>query len=174
MEKPIKIALLGISVSVVVALGGYLAFQYSKIKISDLVINCQSESKLDSVAVEMWRSENHISGLARMGTVDDYAEWIVANKERKGSAEFEDVARAYILLRDGPRVCDPLILQNSLDESKFNSVQAQIVGVMRDGMQWKGNSLIFASAIALFSIIPYFWYFILRRIREVRDAVVGK
>lgn len=109
-----------------------------------------------------------------MATVDDYAQWIVANKEQKGTSEFEDVARAYKTLRDGPLVCDPVSLQYPRIELRLTPIQDQILESQRGGNSWLEGTLTLAIVVTLISTIPYLWYFLLRRVREVRDAVVGK
>jgi hypothetical protein len=174
MEKPTKIALVGIAIGGVTAATGYIGLEYSKRRIANLVTACASESKQESVAVELWRNEDRIPGLGRMATVDDYAQWIVANKERKGTSEFEAVARAYKTLRDGPLVCDPVSLQYRRSELRLTAVQDKILEAQRGSNSWLERTLTLAIVVTLMSAIPYIWYFLLRRVREVRDAVVGK
>ena len=174
MEKPTTLALVGIVTGAVIATGGYIGLERSKARVSELVIDCQNENKRESIAVDAWRRENHVLGLTRMSNVEEYAAWIVANKEKKGTSDFEAVAKAYKMLRDGPLVCDPGALQQSQNESNMTGVKNKIVETQREGTSWFEGGLTLAGIVTLFAAIPYIWHFFLRRAREVRDAVAGK
>ncbi|HWW07604.1 hypothetical protein [Collimonas sp.] len=72
-----------------------------------------------------------------------------------------------------PLVCDPKVL-SQLVENDAVGIQKQIV----ESVSTAGNIFNGAKIIALFVFLlfgsPYAWYFLLRRIRELRDAVAGK
>jgi hypothetical protein len=70
-------------------------------------------------------------------------------------------------------VCDPNILTKLVGDDDAG-IQKQIV----ESLSTSGRSFNDAKVIALFVFLlfssPYAWYFLLRRLREVRDAVTGK
>lgn len=74
---------------------------------------------------------------------------------------------------DFQMLCDPLELF-PLDE-RVIGVQKELVEAVKardvsNTHHWYSAAIFFALALA----IPYLWYFLLRRLREVRDAVTGR
>ncbi|HCZ49680.1 MAG TPA: hypothetical protein DCZ11_11825, partial [Gammaproteobacteria bacterium] len=60
-----------------------------------------------------------------MATARDYAEWIVANKDKKGTPEFEKVSQAYALAKAKGAITAPL----GPDSQAANIVRATGSGV---------------------------------------------
>lgn len=75
----------------------------------------------------------------------------------------------------GVLVCDPMELYLS-DSSKTLAVgvQAKIVAAQKDVLESQDWFLPVAIALLAISALPWFWYFLLRRIRELRDAILEK
>ncbi len=69
-------------------------------------------------------------------------------------------------------LCDAESLVNSSGTSK--GVQAQIVQAQHDVWSSKEWPYVLAFLVFLLSAVPWVWYFLLRRIRELKDAIVGK
>jgi hypothetical protein len=71
-------------------------------------------------------------------------------------------------------ICDPEELEGV--EVKGEGVQAKLVSTYRDLHREESSSRFFlvAAAIMGVSALPWLWYFLLRRIRELRDVIVGK
>lgn len=70
-------------------------------------------------------------------------------------------------------ICDPNVLGHM--ESPSVGIQAQISQTQHD--VWKSLNYDYnyiAPYILLISAIPWLWYFLLRRVRELRDAITGK
>lgn len=174
MENPTKILLAGIATGAVIVATGYIGLERSKSRVFELTNQCQTESKRESETIEAWRSKSLVPGLPHLSSIDTYAQWIVANKEKKGTPEFEAVARAYKMLRDGQQACDFDTLQQLQSESRLTGLQAEIFEARRGGESWLESALTFASIVTLLSAVPCAWYFLLRRVRELRDAVCGK
>ena len=62
-----------------------------------------------------------------------------------------------------------------LDRSSPNvGVQAEIVTTQRAIWRWERWPYAAATLVALLSGLPWAWYFLLRRIRELRDVIAGK
>ena len=174
MESPTKFLIAGIATGAVISVIGYVGLERSKNHVSDLVLQCQAEGRHESEAIEAWRSKNLIAELPPRSGAEAYAQWIVTNKEKKGTPEFEAVAKAYVMLRSGPQTCDFAKLQQLQIESPLTRLQTEILESRHKGESWLDNALTLAGIIALLSAVPYAWYFLLRRIREVREAVAGK
>jgi len=49
-----------------------------------------------------------------------------------------------------------------------------MIDYQRQGERWLEQATVIAIGVLVLSAIPYAWYFLLRRIRELRDAIVGK
>lgn len=68
-------------------------------------------------------------------------------------------------------VCEPELLSGSLPAG---DIQSQIVDARHQERAWIKNTINLAIGILIICAIPYAWYFFLRRVRELRNAVVGK
>jgi hypothetical protein len=67
--------------------------------------------------------------------------------------------------------CDPGELAGSNDST---GIRGDLAAAERDRQGWVSRASWSALAIAVLSSVPWFWYFFLRRIRELREAIVGK
>ncbi len=75
----------------------------------------------------------------------------------------------------GVLICDPMDLY--LSESSKNlhvGIQAKVVAAQKDVLRSEDWVLPVAIALLAISALPWFWYFLLRRIRELRDAILRK
>lgn len=72
-------------------------------------------------------------------------------------------------------VCDPKDLSRSRsDKNPLVGVQAELAkvqGQLSDSGEWP---LLIALFVVVVSALPWAWYFLLRRIRELRDTIVGR
>jgi hypothetical protein len=68
-------------------------------------------------------------------------------------------------------LCDPVELARSGDHA---GIQGQLAEAELDALRWAHWPLIACIAIQIACCIPWVWYFFLRRIRELREAIVGK
>lgn len=77
-----------------------------------------------------------------------------------------------------PRVtllCDANELARLETDSKPTpGVQGQVISAYKAAQESRDWPLFLAAAIALISAMPWGWYFFLRRVSELRDAIVGK
>jgi len=71
----------------------------------------------------------------------------------------------------GKPQCDPVELARS---SGRVGIQGQLAAAERDVLEWGNWPLIACIGIPLTCSLPWLWYFFLRRIRELREAIVGK
>lgn len=61
-----------------------------------------------------------------------------------------------------------------LEQGGLQGIQAEIVATQRQTSVSEYWTYIGALAVFLLSAIPWLWYFLLRRIRELREAILGK
>ena len=74
----------------------------------------------------------------------------------------------------GKLACDPMELVNSTGANNTSGTQGQLVAAQRkalDSTQWPS---FLGTAIACFLAIPSAWYFLLRRLKEIREALSGQ
>jgi hypothetical protein len=130
MDRQTKYLWMGITLAVLVLLGGYLTSIYDNSQLSSLVEKCKTET----------------------------------TKSPKGP---------WLEYQKAPLVCDPDTL-SKLGVDDVVGIQKQIV----ESLSTSGRTFNDARVIALFIFLlfglPYAWYFLLRRIRELRDAFAGK
>ena len=174
MQKPTKALLVGLAVGSAVVSAGYVDSLRSKSRMSDLINQCQIENKKESEAIEIWRNKELITGLPPVSSADVYAQWIVTNKDKKGTPDFNAVARAYKFLRRGALACDAASLQQLRGESELTEVQAKLLTASEGTDVWFGAAKLLAAIFVFVAGMPYLWYFLLRRLREIREAIVGK
>jgi hypothetical protein len=72
-------------------------------------------------------------------------------------------------------VCDAESLVD-LERNSESSVgiQARVAAAKRQVLASESWPYILAAGVLVFSGLPWTWYFLLRRIRELRDAIIGK
>lgn len=73
-----------------------------------------------------------------------------------------------------PLICDPKILRTISRNSPTVGIQAQIMDTQGQGERWLEQAITVAIGVLFLSAMPYAWYFLLRRLRELRDAITGK
>jgi hypothetical protein len=76
--------------------------------------------------------------------------------------------------RDPKMVCEIDTLIELVKEHPLGGIQAELVAKRNAVVASKAWPLPIAVAIILLSAVPWMWYFFLRRVRELRDAVAGK
>jgi len=67
--------------------------------------------------------------------------------------------------------CDPVELAKS---SGYVGVQGQLAAAEQELIRWDNWAPIAAISLAIVGSLPWWWYFLLRRIRELREAITGK
>lgn len=70
--------------------------------------------------------------------------------------------------------CDPEVLRTESRSSPFVGIRAQIIDTLRQGERWFEQAIVIAIGVLILSATPFAWYFLLRRVRELHDAIVGK
>jgi hypothetical protein len=78
-------------------------------------------------------------------------------------------------IKDALLICEPAQLAEiERPNEPLKGVQAQIAATQRDLSDSESWPTPVAVAILFFSCVPWVWYFLLRRISELRDAIIGK
>lgn len=88
MKTPTRFFLVCSGLAALAVAGDYLYLQYLESRLTTATAACEAESKR---LVEASASKDK----EKPKNADDYAEWIVKNEDKKGTEEFEFVARAY-------------------------------------------------------------------------------
>jgi hypothetical protein len=70
-------------------------------------------------------------------------------------------------------VCDPNVI-SKLGLDDLGGIQKQIMESITSSERTFNNAIIFAISVFLLFGAPFAWYFLLRRIRELREAIAGK
>ncbi len=70
-------------------------------------------------------------------------------------------------------VCEPNVLFKLVGENDIG-IQKQIVESLSTSERTFDNAKYIALIVFILFCLPYGWYFLLRRIRELRDAVAGR
>lgn len=68
-------------------------------------------------------------------------------------------------------VCD---LNTLKSRENLVGIQEKIVEASSNENEWRWKSNLFSASLLGIFAIPYIWYFLLRRIRELSDAIFGK
>ena len=116
-----------------------------------------------------------IYGLGEMNTfrlerrVQELQRVCVAETEAEAKKQGAVSAFANIFL--GKMTCDPVELARS---NAYAGIQRELAAAERDVLRWASWPQISGIAIPLMCSLPWLWYFFLRRIRELREAIVGK
>jgi hypothetical protein len=71
----------------------------------------------------------------------------------------------------GKAICDPVELARS---DGYTGIQGQLAAAERDVLRWANWPTILSVPLLLMCSLPWLWYFFLRRVRELRNAIVGK
>jgi len=116
-----------------------------------------------------------IYGLGEMNTfrlerkVQKLQRACVAEKEAEAKKQGALSTLTSIFL--GKAICDPVELARS---EGYTGIQGQLAAAERDVLRWANWPQISGIAISLMCCFPWLWYFFLRRIRELREAILGK
>jgi hypothetical protein len=116
-----------------------------------------------------------IYGLGVMNTarlqrrVQELQKACVAETEAQAKKQSTLSALAGIFSRK--MTCDPVELATS---DTYPGIQGQLAAAERDVLRWDSWPQKSGIAIAILGTLPWFWYFFLRRIREFREALLGK
>jgi len=116
-----------------------------------------------------------VYGLGEMNTfrlerrVEELQKECVAQTESEAKKQGTLSALANIF--SGKATCDPVELARS---DGYSGIQGQLAAAQRDALRWGNSVQISAIAIPLLCSLPWWWYFLLRRIRELREAIAGK
>jgi hypothetical protein len=101
--------------------------------------------------------------------VQDLQKACVAQAEAETKNQGTLSALANIFTRK--MTCDPIELANS---EGYTGVQGQLGDTERELLQWDSRPQRFAIFLAIVCSLPWWWYFFLRRIRELREAALGR
>jgi hypothetical protein len=91
--------------------------------------------------------------------------------ETEAEAKKQGTLSALASMFSGKMTCDPIELARS---DSYTGVQGQLATAERDLLRWDSWPQTSGIAILLLCSLPWLWYFLLRRIREFREAVLGK
>jgi hypothetical protein len=91
--------------------------------------------------------------------------------ETEAEAKKQGTLSALASVFSGKATCDPVELARS---NGYPGIQGQLAAAERDVLRWANWPQISAIAIPFVCSLPWLWYFFLRRIRELREAILGK
>ncbi len=74
----------------------------------------------------------------------------------------------------GKLLCDPIELSRSNSSSERPGPQEQLVKTQHELRGSEQLPIFVGAAIALLLAVPWTWYFLLRRLKEIREAITGK
>ena len=74
----------------------------------------------------------------------------------------------------GKSLCNPIALQQREAASTPPGAQGHLVQAHRELEAWRPWPNLIGGLVALSFALPWFWYFVLRRVGELRHAVIGK
>jgi len=74
----------------------------------------------------------------------------------------------------GKSLCDPVELSHSNSGSEPSGVQGQLVKTHHELLGSEQWPILLGATITLLLAVPWIWYFLLRRIKEIREAITGK
>ncbi len=91
--------------------------------------------------------------------------------EAEAEAKRQGPLFAFANVLGGKMQCDPPEVAKS---GNHTGVQGQLAAAELARSRWAGWPLILSSVLLLTCSLPWLWYFFLRRIRELREAILGK
>jgi hypothetical protein len=91
--------------------------------------------------------------------------------ETEAEAKKQGTLSALTSIFSGKMICDPVELARS---DSYTGIQGQLAAAERDLLGWDNWPQISGIAILFLCSLPWLWYFLLRRIREFREALLGK
>ena len=97
---------------------------------------------------------------------------IVCMAEGDREASIRGSAMRIVAKYEGKLLCDPGELARAREDSL--GIQGQLARVQRAIWRWQSWAIPLGIATALLCVLPWSWYFLLRRICELRKAIIGK
>jgi hypothetical protein len=91
--------------------------------------------------------------------------------ETEAEAKKQGTLSALTSIFSGKATCDPVELARS---GAYPGIQGQLAAAERDVLRWTSWPQISGIAISVMCCFPWLWYFLLRRVRELREAILGK
>jgi hypothetical protein len=91
--------------------------------------------------------------------------------ETEAEAQKQGTLSALASIFSGKMTCDPIELARS---DSHKGIPGQLAAAERDLSRWDKWPQISGVAILFLCSLPWLWYFLLRRIREFREALLGK
>jgi hypothetical protein len=91
--------------------------------------------------------------------------------ETETEAQKQGTLSALVSIFSGKMTCDPIVLARS---DRHTGIQGQLAAAEHDLSRWDSWPLVSGVAILFLCSLPWLWYFLLRRIREFREALLGK
>ena len=91
--------------------------------------------------------------------------------ETEAEAKQQGTLSALASIFSGKMTCDPIELARS---DSYAGIQGQLATAERDLLRWDHWPQISGIATLFLCSLPWLWYFLLRRIREFREALLGK
>jgi hypothetical protein len=91
--------------------------------------------------------------------------------ETEAEAKKQGTFSALASIFSGKAICDPVELARS---DGYTGIQGQLAAAERDLLGWDNWPQISGIAMLFLCSLPWLWYFLLRRIREFREALLGK
>lgn len=71
-------------------------------------------------------------------------------------------------------LCDPKDLLRSETETPAPGIQGKLVYAQRSLNRWKETPIFLGLGVLLILSLPWCWYFLLQRVRELSKAITGK
>jgi hypothetical protein len=91
--------------------------------------------------------------------------------ETEAEAKKQGTLSALASIFSGKAICDPVELAKS---DGYTGIQGQLAAAERDVLRWANWLQRFGIALPVLCSLPWLWYFFLRRICELREAILGK
>jgi hypothetical protein len=91
--------------------------------------------------------------------------------ETEAESKKQSTWSALASMFSGKMTCDPIELARS---DSYKGIQGQLATAERELLRWGSWPQISGIVILLLCSLPWLWYFSLRRIREFREALLGK
>jgi hypothetical protein len=92
--------------------------------------------------------------------------------ETEAEAKKQGTLSALTSIFIGKATCDPVELARS--NGGDTGIQGQLAAAESDDLRWANWPQISGIAIPLVCSLPWLWYYFPRRIRELREAILGK
>ncbi len=149
MDKPTKALILGVLVGAFAAGAGLMNSHRLERKVQELQTRCLAQQEI-AEDFEQFRKEANTPG-----------GYSAVPPPPPGFLSEEAILR-----------CEPIMLARS--NAKLVGTRQELATAQREIWQWRQWSISGGLAIAVFFALPWVWYFLLRRIRELREAIIGK